>query len=566
MRNPSLTVAAVLCAHLGVPSSFAATSTGNGAPAKIGVVDAAAFVVQSNNGHRTTLPTHSRSIAKSTAFETNRKLELQNILVSPASTKQTLTRLPSSIIDAPQTLSTSHNDDGDDGESFDAKLEADAEAFFEQMMARRSSIMQGAKVDEEPVASFEEGEKASDEVSHDMSLENTDVMADTTASENYLNAHGSPDHLEGKSDDEIAEEWHNDQMVNASASVQSMNGLAALESIEQEESRVHYEEWEQNEAEKQKVYEAAHVDSLGHDDYAFQQSRLERQLIQPRAEDSVTIEAFREESAEATVDVASESTSASNAFQRARLRRQLAQPRPLKPHPPLAEQGSDVPPSSDEPTSDVSRNSSINTDAGNIAFQEARLARQLEQPRSSSTELSPILHDASQDEEVILHLEVPKSELTKEEVQARRAYYKRIETLSEEIIQRASEAANRVLEEQHRQESETLDAIKEAVTLSAQSESTEIFAGDHPEDKGENEAEPETTMRIQIPDAIIDTTRSDVDENVVVEEAPSHLVEKEIRKTRENSGRKEEDGNDSKAGRGAHCCRKEGIGRAQVAN
>ena len=139
---------------------------------------------------------------------------------------------------------------------------------------------------------------------------------------------------------------------------------------------------------------------------------------------------------------------------------------------------------------------------------------------------------------MILHLEVPKSELTKEEVQARRAYYKRIETLSEEIIQRASEAANRVLEEQHRQESETLDAIKEAVTLSAQSEWTEIFAGDHPEDKGENEAEPETTMPIQISDAIIDTTRSDVDDNVVVEEAPSHLVEKEIRKTNKKPSRR----------------------------
>ena len=150
MRYPSLTVAAVLlCAHLVVPSSFRATSTGNGAPAKIGVVDAAAFVVPSNNGHRT-FPTYPRSVTKSTAFETNRQFELQKILSPPASTKQkqTLTHLPSSITDAPQTLSTSHDDDDDDAESFDAKLEADAEAFFEQMMATPEDVDSDSDVEE----------------------------------------------------------------------------------------------------------------------------------------------------------------------------------------------------------------------------------------------------------------------------------------------------------------------------------------------------------------------------------------------------------------------------------
>ena len=160
MRYPSLTVAAVLlCAHLGVPSSLDATSTGNGAPAKIGVVDAAAAFVVPSNRHRNSLPTHSSSITTSNAFETNLRLELKNVQISPASRKQTLTHLPSSIIDAPRTLSTSHEDDDDDGESFDAKLEADAEAFFEQMMARRSSIMQGSEA-VEPVASVEEDKKA----------------------------------------------------------------------------------------------------------------------------------------------------------------------------------------------------------------------------------------------------------------------------------------------------------------------------------------------------------------------------------------------------------------------
>ena len=393
MRYPSLTVAAVLlCAHLGVPSSFGATSTGNGAPAKIGVVDAAAFVVPSNNGHRNFLPTYSRSVTKSTAFETNRQLELQKILIPPASTKQILTHLKSSIIDAPQTLSTSHEDDDDDdgdgetADSFDAKLEADAEAFFEQMMARRSSIMQGADVDEEPVASVEEDEKASVEAVSNISEETALGISDSTTLEaSSFDDVGSSDHLEGKSDDEIAEEWHNDQMANALASVQSMNGLAALESIEQEENRVHYEESKWKEAEKQKVYKAAHVDSVGRDDYAFQRSRLERQLIQPRTEDSVSIAAVVDVPDKSVDEFASKSTGALYSFQQARLRRQLAQPRPLKSHPPLAEQGSDVPPSSDEQTSHISKNSSVNTDAENIAFQQALLARQLAQPRSLST-------------------------------------------------------------------------------------------------------------------------------------------------------------------------------------
>ena len=457
MRYPSLTVAAVLlCAHLGVPSSLDATSTGNGAPAKIGVVDAAAaaFVVPSSR-HRNSFPTHSRSMPKPTAFETNQRLELQKILIPPASTKQILTHLKSSIIDAPQTLSTSHEDDDDDGESFNAKLEADAEAFFEQMMARRSSIMQGADADEEPVASVEEDKKASVEAVSNISEGTALGMSDSTILEaKSFEDVESLDHFESKSDDEIAEEWHNDQMANALASVQSKNGLAALENIEQEESRVHYEEWERKEAEKQKVYEAAHLESVGNDDYAFQRSRLERQLIQPRTEDSVSIGAIEDVPDKFVEDfAASKSTSTLCSFQQARLQRQLAQPRPLTPHPPLAEQGSDVSPSSVEPTSAVSKKSIVNTDAESIAFQQARLARQLAQPRSSSTDLSPIVHDASQDEEEILHLEVPKSELTEEEIQARRAYYKRIETLSEEIIQRASEAANRVLEEQRRQES-----------------------------------------------------------------------------------------------------------------
>ena len=541
MRYPSLTVAAVLfCAHLGVPSSLDATSTGNGAPAKIGVVDAAAAFVVPSNRHRNSLPTHSSSITTSNAFETNLWLELKNVQISPASRKQkqTSTHLPSSIIDAPQTLSTSHEDDDNDGESFDAKLEADAEAFFEQMMARRSSIMQGSEA-VEPVASVEEEEKASVEAVSNISEETALGISDSTTLEaSSFDDVESVDHFESKSDDEIAEEWHNDQMANALASVQSMNGLAALESIEQEESRVHYKEWEQKEAEKQKVYEQAHLESVGSDGYAFQRSRLERQLIQPKTEDSVCIAAVGDAPDKFVDDFADKSTGTLYSFQQARLQRQLAQPRPLTPHPPSLEKGPNQPPSSDEPTSDISTNSIVNFDAETIAFQQARLARQLAQPQSSSTEISTILHDTLQDKGEILHQEVPKSELAEEEIQARRAYYKRIEALSGEIIHKASKAADRVLEEQHRQESETLDAIKEAVALSAQSESTEISSGVHLEDKGETEAETDMTVPMRISNAMIYTQRWDVDEDVIVDEAPSPLVEKEIQKTNKKPSRR----------------------------
>ena len=465
MRYPSLTVTAVLCAHLGVPSSLDATSTGHGAPAKIGVVDAAAaFVVPSSNRHRTHLPTHSKSMARSTAFGTNRQQELSHIL-SPASRKQTLTHLPSSIIDAPQTLSTSHDDDDDDtdGEassSSDAKLEADAEAFFEQMMARRSSIMEGADTNE----AISEGTAP-------------DVPDSTTLRTNTLNADGPKDHLKGKSDDEIAEEWHNDQMANALASVQSMNGRAALEHA-----------LESIELEEQKIDEAAHVDnSVGHDQYVFQQSRLERQLIQPKT----TYGAFEDVPAEPVADRTNKSANTAYAFQEARLQRQLAQPRPL---PPSLEQGSRHLPSSDESTSNVPKTSKVN--AKNIAFQRVRLARQLAQPRPIALESSPTLNDQRLDEELS---EIPKPELSEEEIQARRAYYKRIEALSEEVLQKAWSAVDRVLQEQRRQETGTLDTTEEVLSFSSQSEyvGTSVM----PKDRSGGDNDAHTTMPLQIPNA-----------------------------------------------------------------
>ena len=302
-----------------------------------------------------------------------------------------------------------------------------------------------------------------------------DVPDSTTLRTNTLNADGPKDHLKGKSDDEIAEEWHNDQMANALASVQSMNGRAALESIELEE---------------QKIDEAVHVDnSVGHDHYAFQRSRLERQLIQPKT----TYGAFEDVPAEPVADRTNKSANTAYAFQEARLQRQLAQPRPPSP-----EQGSQHLPSSDESTSNVPKTSKVS--ANNIAFQRARLARQLAQPRPLALESSPTLNDQPQDDEEIFDVEALKSELTEEEIQARRAYYKRIEALSEEIVQKASAAVDRVLEENRRQQNGTLDTIEAAMPLNAQSDSIEISSV-QPEDKGDNKTEAGIAVPTAIPDA-----------------------------------------------------------------
>ena len=537
MRYSSLTVTAVLCAHLGVPSSLGATSAGGGAPAKIGVVDAAAaFVIPSNGRRRNSLPIHSGSITKSTAYEANQQLELSHIL-SPASRKQTLTHLASSIIDAPQTLSTSHNDDDNNrddqvdkgaADTFDAKLEADAEAFFEQMMARRSSIVQGGE-SEESVANVED-EKASIQVVPNIP-EETALGISVSATTKIISSDvvTSHDHFEGKSDDEIANEWHNDQMANALASVQNMNGLAALESIEQEEKRVHYEEWEQAQAKKQKVYEAAQLECIGTDDYAFQRSRLERQLDQPKTDSYVSIEAFknvpRNVPDEPAVDHDSKSTSASYAFQQSRLQRQLAQPRPLTPHPPSSEQGSNQPPtSSDKTKSDVSQGSTVNIYADNTSFHQARLARQLAQPQYLSIESSHTLKDASQEEV----LEAPVVEMSEQEIKARRAYYKHIEAMSAEIVRQASEAVDRVVEEQRRSEKKTLDAIEEAVALSAQSESAEISSGVHPDNESDNEAEADMSTLIQVPEVMIDSPSWEFEEKVAADKESYSSLKEEM--------------------------------------
>ena len=423
MRYPTLAVSAVLCAHLGVPSSLGHTSTsGGGAPtAKIGVV-VEAFVVPATRAHRNSLP---NSLGVGDISSTHSPFEHKYVspIFSPS-----LTQLKSSIIDAPRTPSTSHDDDEngkDKNRNDDAtKLEADAEAFFEQMMARRSSIMSGG--DEPSNVKEEKKENEKPEAA---------IIPEVAASA-------------GSSDEDIAAEWHTDQMANALASVQSMNGRAALERIEQEESRVHAQEME---AEKPTVFEVKTANTGtedGQDEFAFQRSRLERQLMQSKVIEAVNHEPMTLpiETVGELVDLivrCADSASTSYAFQQTRLERQLAQPNPAAairiPDPYAAAIVEDIGSKSTE--SDIFD-----------AFQRKRLARQLAKPRSYSTVpagQSQVLESPSieGDDETPVSSS-PAKEMTNEEIAARRAYFRHIEELSAEVVRKASEAVDRVLEVQ----------------------------------------------------------------------------------------------------------------------
>ena len=432
MRYPSLAVYAVLCAHLGVPSSLGYTSTSGGAPAaKIGVV-VEAFVAPATRAHRNLLP-NNFGVGDISSTHSPFEQKYVSPIFSPS-----LTQLKSSIIDAPRTLSTSHDNDEsdkDDNGIEDAKLEADAEAFFEQMMARRSSIIQGTDepsvVEEEDLKKEKEPEEA--------------IISEIAASA-------------GSSDEEIAAEWHTDQMANALASVQSMNGRAALERIEREESRVHAQELE---AKKPAVFEVetAHAGTEdGQDEFAFQRSRLERQLMQNKV-----IEAANHEPVTLPIETVGElvdlivrgadSASTSYAFQQTRLARQLAQPDPaaLMRIPGL------------HAATSVKDTGIKSTDEVFNAFQRNRLARQLAQPRSYSTVPavpSPILESPSiEGDDETLVSSSPAKEMAEEAIAARRAYFRHIEELSAEVVRKASEAVDRVLEEQRLTEAKSTTSV-----------------------------------------------------------------------------------------------------------
>jgi len=434
MRYPSLAVSAVLCAHLAVPSSLGHTSTSGGAPAaKIGVV-VEAFVVPATRAHRNSLP-NSFGVGDISSTHSPFEQKYVSPIFSPS-----LTQLKSSIIDAPQTLSTSHDDDENDKDEDgkdDAKLEADAEAFFEQMMARRSSIMQGT---DEPSVVEEEDEKPEEA-----------IISEIAASA-------------GSSDEEIAAEWHNDQMANALASVQSTNGRAALERIDQEESRVRAQELE---AEKPAVFEVetAHAGTEdGQDEFAFQRSRLEQQLRQSKVIEAVNHEpvTLPIETVGELVDLivrGADSASTSYAFQQARLERQLAQPRQEVQPDSLAVMRI---PGLHAAASVKDTGSKSNEDVFN-AFQRNRLARQLAQPRSYSivpAGPSPILESPSieGDDETPVSSS-PAKAMTEEEIAARRAYFRHIEELSAEVVRKASEAVDRVLEEQRLTEAKITTSV-----------------------------------------------------------------------------------------------------------
>ena len=438
MRYPSLAVSAVLCAHLGVPSSLGHTSTSGGAPAaKIGVV-VEAFAVPATRAHRNSLP---NSLGVGDISSTHSPFEQK--YVSPTFSPS-LTQLKSSIIDAPRTLSTSHDDDENDKDenrnNDAAKLEADAEAFFEQMMARRSSIMSGG--DEPSVVEEEQKKEKEPEEA---------IISEIAASAS-------------SSDEEIAAEWHNDQMANALTSVQIMNGRAALERIEQEESRVHAQELD---TEKPAVFEVETVHAGtedGKDEFAFQRSRLERQLMQSNVFESVNHEfvPLPIETDGELVDLivrGADSASTSYAFQKARLERQLAQPRKeVQPDPAAVMRIPGL-----HAAASVKDTGSKSTDDVFNAFQRNRLARQLAQPRSYSTVPagpSPIIESPSiEGDDETLVSSSPAKEMAEEAIAARRAYFRHIEELSAEVVRKASEAVDRVLEEQRLTEAKSTTSV-----------------------------------------------------------------------------------------------------------
>ena len=119
--------------------------------------------------------------------------------------------------------------------------------------------------------------------------------------------------------------------------------------------------------------------------------------------------------------------------------------------------------------------------------------------QAKTTDISSSPNDAPPKAKEVL--EAPVVEISEEDIKARRAYYKRIEALSAEVVRKASEAADRVLEERRQMECETLITIEEAVALSAQSESTEISADIHANEDNENDSY--VVAPIQVPETMI---------------------------------------------------------------